>query len=298
MSNTVDVIDPATFRVVANFPVQKLPQHVVPSWDMRTLYVANDHGNSLTPIDARTGRVGAPIPVDDPYNLYFTPDGTRAIVVAEQFRRLDFRDPQTWRLIRSVDIGHAGPNHLDFTADGKALLISCEFSGWVVRVDVDSMRVTGEVHVGGAPQDMKLSADGTVMYNANMTRGGVVLIDPVAMSEVGFVSTGFDAHGLYPSRDGRSLYVSNRRSRTVSVVDFATRTVTATWAAGNTPDMGGVTADGTQLWLAGRYTDDVVVIDTRTGKVAARIPVGRGPHGLCVFPQPGRYSMGHTGNYR
>jgi YVTN family beta-propeller protein len=125
-----------------------------------------------------------------------------------------------------------------------------------------------------------------------------VLIDPVAMSEVGFVSTGFDAHGLYPSRDGRSLYVSNRRSRTVSVVDFATRTVTATWAAGNTPDMGGVTADGTQLWLAGRYTDDVVVIDTRTGKVAARIPVGRGPHGLCVFPQPGRYSMGHTGNYR
>jgi YVTN family beta-propeller protein len=82
------------------------------------------------------------------------------------------------------------------------------------------------------------------------------------------------------------------------VIDFATRSVVATWATGNTPDMGGVTTDGTQLWLAGRYTNDVVVIDTRTGKVKARIPVGRGPHGLCVFPQPGRYSMGHTGNYR
>jgi YVTN family beta-propeller protein len=62
--------------------------------------------------------------------------------------------------------------------------------------------------------------------------------------------------------------------------------------------MGGVSADGKTLWLAGRYTSEVYAIDTRTGKLKARIAVGLGPHGLCVYPQPGRYSLGHTGVFR
>jgi hypothetical protein len=39
-------------------------------------------------------------------------------------------------------------------------------------------------------------------------------------------------------------------------------------------------------------------MSTRTGRLLAKIPVGAGPHGVCVFPQPGRYSLGHTGNFR
>jgi YVTN family beta-propeller protein len=93
-SNTVDVIDPKTFRVIGHFAVGALPQHVTPSWNLRTLYVDNDRGNSLTPIDPRTGRpTGRTLAVPDPYNLYFTPDGRSAIVVAERLQRLDFRNP-------------------------------------------------------------------------------------------------------------------------------------------------------------------------------------------------------------
>jgi YVTN family beta-propeller protein len=103
---------------------------------------------------------------------------------------------------------------------------------------------------------------------------------------------------MYPSRDATELYVSNRLEGSVSVIRFATRQIVATWAVpGGSPDMGGVSSDGTQLWLSGRYNSEVYVIDTRTG-VLRRIPVGKGPHGLCVFPQPGRFSLGHTGNYR
>jgi YVTN family beta-propeller protein len=297
-SDTVDVIDPETYRIVAHFPVGGLPQHVTPAWDLRTLYVDNDTGNSLTPIDPRTGRPGPPIPVDDPYNLYFTPDGTKAIVVAERLQRLDFRDPHTWRLIKSVHIAHLGADHLDFSADGRSLLVSCEFSGWLVRVDVNAMAVTGELHVGGQPIDVKLSPDGTVMYVANQSRSGVSVIDPVALREIGFIHTGAGAHGLYPSRDGTRLYVSNRAAGSVSVISFATRGVVATWPIGGSPDMGGVSADGTQLWLTGRYNRAVYVIDTATGALLHTITVGAGPHGLDVFPQPGRYSIGHTGNYR
>ena len=295
---TVDVIDPTTYKVIEHFATGALPQHVTPSWDLRTLYVDNDRGNSLTPIDPRTGAPGTPIPVDDPYNLYFTPDGSKAIVVAERLHRLDFRDPHTWRLVKSVHIDPAGADHLDFTADGSQLVVSCEFSGWLERVDVQRMEITGSLRVGGQPIDVKLSPDGRVMYVANQSRGGVSVIDPVAMREVAFIPTGSGAHGLYPSRDGKLLYVTNRAAGSVSVVSFATRTVVATWHIGGSPDMGGVTADGKQLWLSGRYNRSVYVIDTATGKLLHTIPVGNGPHGLDVFPQPGRYSLGHTGNYR
>jgi YVTN family beta-propeller protein len=297
-ANTLDVIDPRTYTVIAHHNVGGLPQHVTPSWDMRTLYVLNDKGNSLTPIDPRTSTLGAPIPVEDPYNLYFTPDGTKAIVVAERLRRLDFRDPRTWKLIKSVSIPHLGPDHLDFTADGRELVVSCEFSGWVVRVDAVDMRVTGEAQVGGQPIDVKLSPDGRVMYIANQSRGGVSVLDPVAMVETAFIPTGAGAHGMYPSRDGKLLYVSNRLAGSVSVIDFASRQVVATWRIGGTPDMGGVSADGRELWLSGRYRSEVYVIDTGSGQLLHTIRVGAGPHGLDLFPQPGRYSMGHTGNYR
>jgi YVTN family beta-propeller protein len=283
---------------VDHFAVGKLPEHVTPSWDLKHLYVDSVIANSLTPIDPATGKRGAPIFVGDPYNLYFTPDGDRAIVVAERFRRLGWRDAKTWKLIKSMDIPHAGPNHLDFTLDGRYLLISCEFSGYVVRVDVAQMKVVDDLNVGGKPADVRLSPDGSVFFVANEKRAGVSVVDPVAMREVGFIDTGRGAHGFVVSRDGKSLYVTNRLEGSVSVIDFATRRVTATWRIGGSPDMGGVTADGKQLWVSGRYNSNVYVIDTTTGGLVKTIPVGSGPHGVCVFPQPGRYSLGHTGNYR
>jgi YVTN family beta-propeller protein len=301
-SGTVDVIDPATRRVVGQFATGRLPQHVVPSWDLRTLWVTNDESNSLTPIDPATGRPGGPVPVADPYNLYFTPDGSRAIVVAERLRRLDFRDPHTMRLRRSVAVPCKGVDHLDFTADGRFLLASCEFSAELVRVDVRRERVVGVLRLepGAMPQDVKLAPDGRLFYIADMRLGGVHLVDAARPHEVGFLPTGRGAHGLYVSRDSRYLYVSNRDDGSISVVSFATRKVVDIWRlpGGGSPDMGGVSADGRVLWLAGRYNAEVYAINTRTGAVEDRISVGQGPHGLCVYPQPGRYSLGHTGVFR
>lgn len=295
---SVSVIDPFTYKVIDKFRVGKNPQHIGPSWDLAKLYVSNDLGNSLTPIDPATAKPETRIPVTDPYNLYYTPDGRSAIVVAERLRRLDFRDPHTWLLQYSISIPRKGANHLDFSADGKFLLISCEFSGWVEKIDLATKRIVGEVDLKGTPIDVKLSPDGTIFYVANMARGGVSIVNPATMTEEAFLPTGMGAHGLYPSRDTKVLYVSNRLANSVSVIDFATKTVVATWPFQGTPDMGGVSADGTELWLSGRYSAEVYVIDTRTGLLTHRIPVGKGPHGLSFFPQPGRFSIGHTGNYR
>jgi YVTN family beta-propeller protein len=302
-SNTVDVIDQRTFKVVRHFAVGALPQHIVPAYDLKTLYVTNDVGNSLTPIDPNTGKPSAKtIPVDDPYNMYFTPDGRYAIVVAERLHRLDFRDAHSFTLQHSLALPCTGADHLDFSADGAYAIVSCEFSGEMLKIDIESQRVVDTLHLraGAAPQDVKLSPDGKVFYVADMNAGGVWLLDGVNLRVLRFMPTGAGAHGLYPSRDARFLYVTNRAAGSVSVVSFATRHVLKTWhiAGGGSPDMGNVSADGKVLWLSGRWNAEVYAISTKDGRLLARIPVGHGPHGLCVWPQPGRYSLGHTGILR
>jgi YVTN family beta-propeller protein len=315
-SNDVYVIDPKTFKVVDKFKVGLNPQHVVPSWDLQTLWVTNNAEGttkgSLTPIDPKTGKPGAPIDVDDPYNMYFSPDGESAIVVAEALKRLDFRDPKTMKLQYSIRTpGCAGVNHADFSIDGTYAIFTCEFSGGLAKVDLVNRKVVGYLKLsrGGMPQDIRVSPDGSRFYVADMHADGIFVIDPEALKEIGFVKTGKGTHGIYPSRDGKKLYVANRGSHvihgmkggpgSVSVVDFATEKVEATWPVpgGGSPDMGNVSADGKTLWLSGRYDNVVYAFDTTTGE-AKVIKVGNEPHGLAVWPQPGRYSLGHTGNMR
>ncbi|HEY7389357.1 MAG TPA: cytochrome D1 domain-containing protein [Bryobacteraceae bacterium] len=302
VSNTVDVIDPATYKVVEHFGVGRLPQHVTPSWDLKTLWVLNDRGNSLTRIDPRTGAKKETIPVLDPYNMYYTPDGKYAIVVAEQRERLEFYDARTMKLEHPLWVNCKGVDHMDFTADGRYLIASCEFGHALVKVDVAKQELVSRLSIspGAMPQDVKTAPDGSLFYVADMDADGVHVVDPDHFQIVGFIPTGKGAHGLYVSRDSRVLYVSNRGEGSISLIDLTTRKVTKKWKlpGGGSPDMGGVSADGKVLWLSGRYNAEVYAIDTADGHLLARIPVGRGPHGLCVYPQPGRYSLGHTGVFR
>ncbi|WP_442863130.1 YVTN family beta-propeller repeat protein [Calidifontimicrobium sp. SYSU G02091] len=349
-ANTVSVIDPATLKVVDTFRVGVHPQHVVPSYDLKTLWVANNAegrtDGSLTPIDPRTGKPGKAIPVDDPYNLYWSPDGRYAIVVAEAYKRLDFRDVATMQLAYSIETPDCdGINHADFSLDGRYALFTCEFGGAVTKIDLVGRKVLGTLKLSryfdrpdvqallaapgrkpkkipdpalagqqicttpGMPQDVRITPDGRLFLIADMMADGVHVVDGESFTQVGFIPTGIGAHGLYPSRDGRRIYVANRGSNqirgkprgpgSVSVIDFATLRVVAQWPipGGGSPDMGNVSADGRHLWLSGRYDDVVYRIDTASGAVD-KVKVGREPHGLTVWPQPGRYNLGHTGNLR
>ena len=348
--NTVSVIDPATLKVIDKFKVGINPQHVVPSWDLQMLWVANNAegrtDGSLTPVDPKTGKPGKSVPVDDPYNMYFSPDGQMAIVVAEAYKRLDFRDARSMQLAYSIPTPKCpGINHADFSIDGRFALFTCEFGGALTKIDLVNRKVVDTIKLSpyfnrpdalaaiaapgkkplkipdpgqpgadicttpGMPQDVRASPDGKTFFIADMMADGVHVVDLDSFKQIGFLPTGVGAHGLYPSRDGKNLYVANRGSNkirgtpngkgSISVINFASRTVVKTWPipGGGSPDMGNVSADGKYLWLSGRYDDTVYRIETESGGVD-KIKVGREPHGLTVWPQPGRYSLGHTGNLR
>jgi len=299
IGNTISVIDPKTFKVLFSYPVGEEPQHVTPSRDMRWLYVDQGNTGNLTVINPKTGKIARIIPdVTDPYNLYFTPDGTKAVVVAEDNKRLDFRNPSTFALIKSVNVPWPGVDHLDFTADGRYLLASTEYSGQVVKVDTVAMKIVTHLYVGGKPIDVRLSPDGKVFFVANQGLSGVSVVDPVRMKVLKFIRTGVGAHGFAVSRDATRFYLSNRIAGTISVLDPLKWTVVKTWTVGGSPDMMQVSPDGTQLWFSDRFQSYVTVVNTSTGKILAKITTGASPHGLCYFPQPGNISLGHNGVYR
>jgi YVTN family beta-propeller protein len=249
--------------------------------------------------------------------------------MAERMHRIDVRNPHTMRLQRSLPVPCAGVNHADYSADLSFFVASCEFSGMLIVVDreatkvlkvidlnsiktsggtspAEAMRMPGSPKNGlrpGAsamPQDVRLTPDGRYFLAADMLRNGVWVIDATTLKVDRFVHTGLGAHGLYPARDASRIFVSNRDEGTISVLDAGTLAVVARWRipGGGSPDMGGLSDDGSQLWLSGRYNNVVYVFDTTTGKVIHRIAVDSGPHGLAVWPQPGRFSLGHTGNTR
>ena len=327
-ADTVQVIDPATFRVIATFPTGREPQHVVPGWDLKTLWVNDDLGNDLVPVNPITGKPGGRVHVEDPYNLYFTPDGAHALVMAERMHRIDVHNPTTMALERSLPVPCSGVNHADYSADLSFFVASCEFSGKLLVVDRNATRLIAVINLNGIttpgatsvaqaismggpksgiqagasamPQDVRLTPDGTRFLVADMLRNGVWVINASTRKVERFIHTGMGAHGIYPDREGRRIFVSNRDAGSVSVLDASSLAILATWKipGGGSPDMGGVTADGSQLWLSGRYDGVVYVFSTRSGALIRRIPVDSGPHGLLVWPQPGSFSLGHTGNMR
>jgi len=327
-ANTMQVIDPKTFKVIATYPTGRQPQHVVPSWDLKTLWVNDDIGNDLVPIDPTTGKPGTRVHVEDPYNLYFTPDGAHALVMAERLRRIDVRNPTTMALERSLPVPCRGVNHADYAANLSFFVASCEFSGKLLVIDraatklikvinLNDAKAPGAVSPGAAmsmgvgtsnlergasamPQDVRLTPDGTRFLVADMFRNGIWVVKASTQTVERFIPTGRGAHGIYPDRAARRMFVSNRGEGSISVLDASTLKIIARWRipGGGSPDMGGVTSDGSQLWLSGRYSSEVYVFNTSTGALIKRIRVNAGPHGLLVWPQPGSFSLGHTGNTR
>ena len=207
----------------------------------------------------------------------------------------------------------AGINHADFSIDGRFAIFTCEFGGMLVKIDMvgaQGARLPEAVDRQACRRTSASRPTAATFYVADMMADGVFVIDGASFKEIGFIKTGKGTHGLYPSRDGKKLYVANRgsnkihgaahghgqrlgarlRDRARSTSPGRSRAAAApTWAT-SAP-----TASGSGSRAA------TTTSSTRSTPPPARckiIPVGQEPHGLTVWPQPGRYSLGHTGNMR
>ena len=317
ITGQVDVIDPETFKVIDSLAaIRARSTSFRPGICRRcgfrpTSAMRGGHGGVM-PIDPKTGKVGKEIDVPDSYNIYFTPDGKSAIVVAEAMRRLEFRDPHTMELQGYITTPQcAGINHADFSPDGSYAIFTCEFNNSLAKIDlvhhtlVDTLPLTP----GHMPQDIRVAPDGKFFFIADLCGDGVM------RDRRRFVRAGRfhqdrrrRARALSKPRRDEALRLQSRhpqprrraKRRRQRIGDrLRQRKVVANWTipGGGSPDMGNLSADGKWLWLSGRYDGVIYAFNTDDGSVKS-IPVGGMPHGLTVWPQPGRYSLGHTGNMR
>lgn len=305
-SATVSVIDPKTYKVIKTIKTKAGAQHVVPSWDLKTLWVNDNKGNYLTPINPMTATAGKDVYVHDPYNLYFTPNGKYAVVMAEADKEIVFRDPHTMAIKKVVKVPCAGVNHADWSADGNYFVATCEFTGSVLLMDTANMKFLKVAKLPTVssmypmPQDIKISPDGKTYYIADMASNGLWVMKASNFGKFSLIKTGRGAHGLYVTRDAKNLLITNRGEGSISVLRFSDNKLIAKWKipGGGSPDMGNISTDGKFFWVSGRYDNEVYVFNIEKGKFVTRIKVGNEPHGLTYWPQPGRYSLGHTGIMR
>lgn len=309
----VDVIDPVTLKTLGRMRTGAAVSRIVPSWDLRRLWGASRAHGTLVPLgppgaagSGRPGRSGgagavprdAPVRAGSPAGPYFTPDGRSALTLAGRPNRVDVRDPHTMRRRASAPMPCAA-RHADFTIDGASLVAACASAGALARVDLAARRVSGTIRLpaGARPGDLRLSPDGALFYVADAAKGGVWLVDAARFAVQGFVRTAPGARGLVIGRHARRLYVVG--AGTVTAVEFATRRVSARWPlpGGGSPEPGGMSPDGALLWLADP-AGLVYAVSARTGRVVRKARIAGRPAGLCVHPQPGRYSLGGTGLYR
>ena len=181
-------------------------------------------------------------------------------------------------------------------------MFTCEFAGRVAVVDVASRTLLRMIdmpvrntHMG--PQDIKLAPDGSGFYIADSDQGGLWVLDGAATKVIGQIPTGAGAHGIYLSRDASKLYVTNRIEGSVSVLDAYTGAAIDQVAdpRRRQPRHGrGDRRRHPAVAVRPLQPRGLRALHRRRAP-ARRSRSGDGPHGLCVWPQPGRYSLGHTG---
>ncbi len=286
---TVDVIDPPNVSDSrAPSTSASFPQHVVPSWDLRTLYVTNDLGNKPDRDRSRSGRRGRTIPVEDPYNMYFTPAAATQSSFAGTPRAPGFRDAHTFHLHHSLPVPCRGRRPRRLFADGAYLLASCEFSASSSRsTSPTNAPCSTRSSFQGAARPRTSSSPLTAgVLRRRLLDGGVWEIDGDGLRVLWVHCTGAGAHGLYVSRD-EPVPLRDEPERRVDLRDQLPRRPCRRCLEdpGAAPRHGQRLGRRKVLWLSGRYNAEVYAISTVDGRLIARSRVGRGPHGLCVWPQ-------------
>ena len=309
-SDTVSVVDAASFKRVATIPVGRGPHNVQVSPDGRFAWVTNEgesrqaggheaasgaeHGKSaergeVWAIDTGTRTIAARIPVGlHLAHVVLTPDGRFAYVTNGGDSTVSIVDTEARKVVAVVPVG-AYPHGLRISPDGKFAYVANLKGGTVSVIDTQARKAIGQIPVGKGPAQTGFAPDGSLAFVSLSQENQVALIDPAARRVVAKIGVGTVPIQLYATPDGKTLFVANQGTKqkpgkTVSVIDLATRKVVKTVETG--PGAHGVVVDGAgqHVFVTNIYGDTVSVLDARSTKVLATIPVGREPNGISVAP--------------
>jgi YVTN family beta-propeller protein len=283
--DTLSLIDPKTGTEASRVPIGRGPHHMMAMPDDSALLIGLTTVNQLLVVNRKTGEITRRIPMMDPYQLGFSPDGKYFVTTA---LRQDFVDIYPGTLtddikpIARVKSG-AMPSHLAFSPDSRFVYVTEQGSNTVSKIDLETRKVVTRLPIGSAPAGIWLTPDGTKLLVGVMGADFVAIIDRATDKVIGKVVTGRGAHNFLAKGDKRHLYVSNRVDDTISVLDMQTMKVIEQIKVAGSPDCMELSADGKWMWVTARTRKDVALVNMETKQVEKRIPVGRSPHGVYFY---------------
>jgi YVTN family beta-propeller protein len=290
-SESVSIIDTGTLEVVGTIPLGRgKPNRIVFHPDGKTAWVVYDKGRDLGVIDVEARKLVRRVRIGgNPYNLAFTPDGRRLLVLDwssdTSNDEVIFYDLAAGKIEGRVEVS-TWPAHGVFSRDGRLVYVSGETAGDVTVIDVATRTVvTRIVHGGGDAMGLALTADGATLYAAAGENKAILKIDTATHKVVGEIALPGVVHEATLTLDGRYLYTTLRKRNKIVVVRTADDKIVATIGQKGYPDLVTMEPTGRYALVTNRYADLVSVIDLASHAQVRTIPVGRAPHGMALRPR-------------
>jgi len=247
-----------------------------------SLVVVNKSDNSISVLDASTGKLKWTAPVESgPHEAEVLADG-KTVAVSDYGRAgapgrvVSLIDISNGKVNARVDLGEGTRPHGLFALKDGRFLVTAEGRKELAVVDPKSARVTVRIPTGHELSHMvSASPDGKLAYVTSLRSGLVTEIDVPGGKVVGDIPTGKGAEGLDVAPNGREIWVANREANTISVIDAKSAKVVATIKASSFPIRVRITPDGKRALVSFTGSGDVGVFDVATRAEIKRIPLGR-----------------------
>ena len=291
--DTVDIIDPATNKIVLRVKGIEAAHGVVFSPDGRRAYITCEADNTVWTTDTKTGKLLGKVPLSGhPNNIAITSDGARVFVGIRQAPgSVDVIDAKAQKLIKTIAVKGAIHN-VYLTPDSKYAVAGSIEGKLMTVIDAQSLAIAWELpfEAGVRPIAIEKAADGSAARMFVQLSGihGFDVVDFRARKAVtritlpdkpndGHAESGAPAHGILVAPDNKSVWVNSSVASSVFVYSLPDLKYLGYVKVGEVPDWLTFTPDGKLLYVANAGSNSVSVIDTATRKELTRIPVGEVP---------------------
>jgi YVTN family beta-propeller protein len=277
---SLSVLDIDSQTELSKIPVLREPHHWSLTPDRRELLVGDTVANEMLFLDPVSFAIRRRMPISDPYQLGFSPDGKFLVVTALARAQVDVYEAGSYKLVKRFAL-KSMPSHLAYSPDSAMVFITLQGTGRLAAIDLRKMAMAWDVPVGRAPAGLIWQNDRVLV--ANMGSDDVAEVDPRDGRVIERLKIGKGVHQLFRSPDGKQLWVNSRIDSTVTVLDATTLKVICTYKLPGGPDDLVFAPDG-HVWFTLRFVHKVAVLDPPSGNFTT-IAVGRSPHGIFLNPQ-------------
>jgi YVTN family beta-propeller protein len=286
VTNSLDIIDPDSGKLVGSIPVGDSPQYILNSPDGRRVYISNWESGDVSVVDLNNRKVITTVPVGvNPLGLTITPDGGKLYVAvtaqALEVMKVEFTTQMKVVVIntkidtvsKEIMTGWA-PRFINISRDGAKVYVG-EYVGKVHIIDTSSDEVVDSILLNSPitylPDDIAITPDGSKLLVYARGIQQVMVIDTVTHALLARFNSSSDTIAI--SSDGLRAYIPGSRFTVIDIPNLTAKYI-------ETPDIGGGTVmiilskDDHIAYIADFQRDLLQVVDLENWRLIANIPVG------------------------